>query len=106
MTKEQFFRYLKEKGIYKSWLNNLDKEIKIYNYFLVIERFGNIKKFIDYFIEYNQPEEIIMNSFSWDKTNEGSHFWSNIYNEIKTINDGEKNIEECYVGAHAKEKAQ
>ena len=97
MNKKQFFRYLKERGVYKAWLSNLNIETKYKNNFMIIEKHGSIKKFIDFYIDSNQPEEIIMNSFGWTNTKEGAYFWSKIYNEIKTINDGEKNIEECCI---------
>lgn len=99
LTKRQFYRYLKEKLIYKKWLNNLKLEIKRGDRFNIISKYGSIKKFIEFYSRHNMPEEIIMYGFGWDEAPEGPNFWSNVYDEIRDIRNGQKTIEECCVGA-------
>jgi len=99
MTKRQFYRYLKEKLIYKKWLNNLKLEIKRGDKYHIISKHGSVKKFIELYSRNNMPEEIIMFSFAWNETPEGNKFWTNVYCEIVDIKDGKKTIEECCVGA-------
>lgn len=95
ITRQQFLRYLKEKNVYSSWLKNTIRNMRIGpNCSFFEEKFeNNINKFIDYYIEFNQPEEIIMFSFTWSQTEEGEDFWLGIHNELRDITNGYKSIE-------------
>lgn len=90
MTSKEFIRYLKEKNCYNSWKKQTKKDIKyrIENGDILpcYEKGTNLKKFVEYFIKSNDgAAEIIMYSFKWTDTEEGSTFWNQCYRELKAI---------------------
>ena len=107
ITKQQFIRYLKEKNAYSSWLSNTKRSIRDgFNKEFFGEKFNcNINKFVDYYIECIQPEEIIMLSFSWCESAEGEAFWLNIYNELRRVACGYDKIEKYYDKTSSEEEA-
>ena len=107
ITRKQFIRYLKEKNAYASWLNNTRRNMRLdQNKYFFEDKFNfNINKFIDYYIETGQPEEIIMVSFTWCETKEGEAFWLNIHNELRAVACGYERIEKYYEHTSSEEKA-
>ena len=95
MTRTQFMRYLKEKGIYNSFFRYAKRGFGSPESDILYTKFnGNIGSLIDYFILMNMPEEIIMSTIDWGGTPEGVNFWLNIYNEIKSIGNGYKDFKD------------
>lgn len=72
MTNEElnlFKRYLKERGLYKEFINEAQK--------FPLRRRGN--KIIDFLLLYCGPTSGIMNLLGWAETRLGSNFWSSEY---------------------------
>lgn len=87
MTKEEFIRYLKEKNAFKSWI----RQIKLLNG----DAYKSNKNIIEYILKYSdRPYDIIMFSFAWDDTIEGSRFWNGLYMELKDMHYGKTSIDE------------
>lgn len=87
MTKKEFIRYLKEKNVFKSWI----RQIKSLNG----DAYKSNKNIIKFILNYsNKPYDIIMFSFSWDDTIQGSRFWNELYMELRDIHYGKKSIDE------------
>jgi len=81
MTKSKFFRILKEKGAYSSFIKYVKRRFVEGNDFTEIYG-NNVYTFIDNNIKRGSPQEIIMEGFTWADTAEGEDFWSNLYSEI------------------------
>lgn len=87
MNKKEFIRYLKEKNAFKSWI----RQIKLLNG----DAYKSNKNIIKFILNYSdKPYDIIMYSFSWDDTREGSRFWNKLYMELRDIYYGKKSIDE------------
>jgi hypothetical protein len=96
MTRKQFMRYLKEKGIYNSFFRYAKRGFGSPESDILYTKFnGNIGSLIDFFILGNMPEEIIMQTIDWGGTPEGVDFWLNIHNELKSIGNGYKDFKDC-----------
>jgi hypothetical protein len=106
MTKEEFIRFIKERGVYKAWIRNSIEYSRINNGLCELTyRFkDNLIKFIEYYVNINQTHEIIMNSFHWNSTPEGGAFWNIIYSEITNLQNGRKKIEDYTIHTPSKEK--
>ena len=81
MTKSKFFRILKEKGVYSSFIKYVKRRFAVNDDFTELYR-NNVYDFIDNNIRRGNPQEIIMEGFTWVNTAEGEDFWSNLYSEI------------------------
>ena len=81
MTQNKFFRILKEKGVYSSFLKYIKRKFSIENRFTEIYG-NNLYSFINNCIRSGNPHTIIMEGFTWDDTAEGEDFWSELYTEI------------------------
>ena len=81
MTKSKFFRILKERGVYPQFLRYVKRRFVVDNDFTEIYG-NNVYTFIDRNIRRGNPQEIIMEGFTWADTVEGEDFWSELYSEI------------------------
>lgn len=90
MTKQNFYRYLKEKGVYRSCLNYIKARLENpdFDEFYTMKFNNNIYNFIDYFIRLGSAHEIIMEGFTWASTREGEQFWVDVYNELRKKEHG------------------
>lgn len=65
-----FFRFLREKNIYKSYLNQVEE-------YLSIVKGGTLYNVMSA-IDYKLPSSYVTGFFSWLTSKEGYAFWSNI----------------------------
>lgn len=92
MTKNQFFRILKENDAYVAYIRNMSNpsisifpEYEKYKLQLTDKVAINVKEinaFIDKCVKENKPADAINYGFSWNLTNEGEDFWINIFRQI------------------------
>ena len=65
---KQFYRFLKERNIYKAYRINFDKDFSCCNS-------------LSEFLRVSPVDEVIYEAFSWQGTTEGGNFWADICNE-------------------------
>ena len=62
---KQFYRFLKEHNIYKSYRINFDKDFSCCN---------SLREFL----RVSPDDEMIFEAFCWQRTTEGTNFWADI----------------------------
>ena len=73
-------QYLVERNIYKQYIKNTTKYLKYRGVIGKLNDEITIEFILEYLYERRETmASLIMTSFCWAETNEGSHFWRNMY---------------------------
>ena len=78
MIKNLFVRFLKEKGIYKLFVNNFYHEKETSPYFTK-------RRDISFYLENKQSFFYVSGAFEWEDTEEGHNFWWAISDEWSIV---------------------